>query len=275
MTAAANGTATALSDAAAAAAAAEAAGAPRLHFVVEATWVGGAEEGLGALDQAHTALAAAAAGRGVRAVLRPWLASTGPWSVPSYDAVWGAVHAYAGASVTVGAAGEASALLAVLGVFRAYAVGPDRGGASANGTAQAAAGGQAGRRDGEEGSADTGPAAAAQCGEGGGDRQTCSTAAPDAPADIAPSPPTPHRHRHRQPCSDCVTVLHRVGDGLRAHARASNGSFNPALASAALWVEIDCGHFHRQRATWPTCRCVSAPITAPIKLLSWPLSKPL
>ena len=78
-------------------------------------------------------------------------------------------------------------------------------------------------------------------------------------------------------CSDCVTVLHRIGKGLRhggtlspsyqksTHTNESllsipsstythTNSFNPFKNNASLWVEIDCGHFYRQKNTWPICR---------------------
>ena len=89
-------------------------------------------------------------------------------------------------------------------------------------------------------------------------------------------------------CSDCVIVMHRVGEGLRAKLRqsqrprrssqsthsvleengeeeeeeekrieeeeeeeegwpSSDSAVNPFFSEATLWVEIDCGHFHRSR----------------------------
>lgn len=52
-------------------------------------------------------------------------------------------------------------------------------------------------------------------------------------------------HLESPSCSDCVAVLHRVGPGLRraANASLSTSSFHPGLATAALWLEMDCGLF--------------------------------
>ena len=55
-----------------------------------------------------------------------------------------------------------------------------------------------------------------------------------------------------QSCSDCVFVLHRVGQRIRA-TNFSEVSVNPSLSKAHLWLEIDCGQFHRQRSSWPQC----------------------
>lgn len=54
------------------------------------------------------------------------------------------------------------------------------------------------------------------------------------------------------PCSDCVFVLHKVGDRIRA-TNFDEVSVNPSLSKANLWLEIDCGHFHRSRSSWPVC----------------------
>jgi hypothetical protein len=173
---------------------------------------------------------------GVR--IRDWLPSTETWSVSSYDVVWGRGHLYGGASITVDDTYGAPALEAVMDRFANYS----------------------------------------------------STAASSGK------------------CSDCVTVLHRVGAGLRSggsskslNSRSSpmnlpicssrvieggdsdhsnddssddrNGncvassstevnanmddrlhSFHPLREQSRLWIEIDCGLFHRQRQHWPTCR---------------------
>ena len=57
-------------------------------------------------------------------------------------------------------------------------------------------------------------------------------------------------------CSDCVAVLHRVGPGLRqaASRKVHLSSVNPAVAQAALWVEMDCGVFARHAKRLPSCR---------------------
>jgi hypothetical protein len=56
-------------------------------------------------------------------------------------------------------------------------------------------------------------------------------------------------------CSDCVAVLHRVGPGLRQAAgrNVHLSSVNPAVAQAALWVEMDCGVFARHAKRLPSC----------------------
>ena len=53
-------------------------------------------------------------------------------------------------------------------------------------------------------------------------------------------------------CSDCVIVLHRVSDRIRATDFTST-SLNPAIGNLSIWVEMDCGHFYRQRGTWGYC----------------------
>lgn len=58
-------------------------------------------------------------------------------------------------------------------------------------------------------------------------------------------------HVNTKSCSDCVTVIHRIGEGLR-HSH-SQSSFNPSLQHAKVWIEIDCGLFHRTRGAWPVC----------------------
>jgi len=47
-------------------------------------------------------------------------------------------------------------------------------------------------------------------------------------------------------CSDCVVVIHRVGNGLK-RAFDANSSYNPFIQSSHLWVEVDCGHFFRRQ----------------------------
>ena len=57
-------------------------------------------------------------------------------------------------------------------------------------------------------------------------------------------------------CSDCVVVIHRVGDGLKL-AHDTNSSFNSFIQKSHIWVEIDCGHFFRRqfiKKDWELCR---------------------
>lgn len=55
-------------------------------------------------------------------------------------------------------------------------------------------------------------------------------------------------------CSDCVLVIHRVGPGLKSPGGSVGlGSFNPVRRSSDVWLEMDCGHFFRQRETWGEC----------------------
>lgn len=71
-------------------------------------------------------------------------------------------------------------------------------------------------------------------------------------------------------CSDCVFVVHRVGDGLSRRSaineevsssndsnNSSNpfpsSSFHPSRNRANLWVEMDCGVFFRKLKHWPSC----------------------
>ena len=53
-------------------------------------------------------------------------------------------------------------------------------------------------------------------------------------------------------CSDCVIVVNRVSERVKRTNFVST-SLSPALASAHIWIEIDCGHFLRQIKTWPIC----------------------
>jgi len=54
-------------------------------------------------------------------------------------------------------------------------------------------------------------------------------------------------------CSDCVTVFHRVGPGLRSFANSTSSSFHPLRANLSLWLEVDCGHFFRKASSWRHC----------------------
>jgi hypothetical protein len=57
-------------------------------------------------------------------------------------------------------------------------------------------------------------------------------------------------------CSDCVLVLHRVGEEL-AHRSAKgpeySSSVNRFRLNASLWIELDCGTFFRKIKNWPQC----------------------
>ena len=118
-------------------------------------------------------------------VVRPWVRSTGPWTVPSYDVVWGTNHAFGAASITIDKAYALNTLISILNSYNIYL----------------------------------------------------------------------HSHSNQR-CSDCVLVLHRVGPGVRFPRNQSvdtSSSFHPARRNAYLWVELDCGHFHRSRSSWPEC----------------------
>jgi FAD/FMN-containing dehydrogenase len=115
--------------------------------------------------------------------IRPWLESIEPWSVSSYDIVWGTGHAYSGASTTVGRKYEYDVLVAT---FERYV-----------------------------------------------------------------------NYTREKSCSDCVTVLHRVGEGIRREKRIAMAnvpqSVHPFRFKSTLWVEIDCGLFHNRRKLWSQC----------------------
>lgn len=61
-------------------------------------------------------------------------------------------------------------------------------------------------------------------------------------------------HGKERVCSDCVAVIHIVGKGLRAAAKMHDKavSTHGALVSAALWLELDCGVFAREKAALET-----------------------
>jgi hypothetical protein len=125
-------------------------------------------------------------------VLRPWINSLGPWSVSSYDLIWGHGHAYAGATITVGQ--NHTDQLSVLSSFlTSY-------------------------------------------------RQQLSS-------------PRLSSDNFSHACSDCVAVIHRIGDTLRNHEKnQARSAINPLLQEAYLWVEMDCGNFLREREKWESCR---------------------
>mmetsp|Transcript_30163 Transcript_30163/g.39735 ORF Transcript_30163/g.39735 Transcript_30163/m.39735 type:complete len:680 (-) Transcript_30163:251-2290(-) len=53
-------------------------------------------------------------------------------------------------------------------------------------------------------------------------------------------------------CSDCVTILHRIGHGL-ANPSANTTAFNPFRQDAKLWLELHCGQPYRDRKKVPQC----------------------
>jgi len=116
-------------------------------------------------------------------ITRPWFQTVEPWSVSSYDLVWGKGHAYGGASITVDQRYELDVIKATLERFVNYT--------------------------------------------------------------------------RQKSCSDCVTVLHRVGEGIRRR----NGedmtnipqSVHPFRLNSTLWIEVDCGQFHSKRKYWSHC----------------------
>lgn len=59
-------------------------------------------------------------------------------------------------------------------------------------------------------------------------------------------------HLRQHSCSDCAIVLHRVTPRIR-NTDFHRTSINPSLASAYLWIEMDCGHFYRSQSSWPQC----------------------
>ena len=54
-------------------------------------------------------------------------------------------------------------------------------------------------------------------------------------------------------CSDCVVVLHRVGEGLALKRTANITSFSQSRSNVSLWSELDCGVFYRQSKNWQAC----------------------
>ena len=72
------------------------------------------------------------------------------------------------------------------------------------------------------------------------------------------------RSTSSQVCSDCVFVLHRVGDGIRESGNNIFSSIHPSRKTSTLWAEMDCGLFrkHNKRKTtddgdatpWETCK---------------------
>ena len=70
-------------------------------------------------------------------------------------------------------------------------------------------------------------------------------------------------------CSDCVLVLHKVGNKLSQRGRAndkhttttftststssSSSSFNSFRTNTSLWVEVDCGLFNHNMKHWSAC----------------------
>lgn len=229
-------------------------GIPHMHFIVEATWTH-EHGGLQPLNEIHQALQ----GRG-GAVLRPWLFSERMWSVPSYDAVWGAGHAYAGASVTVHSTEHG---LKGRDNCRARVAGDEAEGGQGNEEEFDGSTESIEEVEAEGNSKEGGLSRGSSCGANavGQDRSASpwDRAALRAVLDVFRSyrgADGNSSHARAQPCSDCVTVLHRVGAGLRnrsSHSHNESSSFHPGLATASLWVEMDCGHFHRHRASWPAC----------------------
>ncbi len=252
---------------------------PSMHFIVEATWTQ-EHGGLEPFNEVHRALQ----GRG-GAVLRPWLSSERMWSVPSYDAVWGAGHAYAGASVTVHGTrhGHGDSCSAGAGVAAKTEQENKEGDSDSQESAEEKEEGEdeaAGDEDSPALSSSsstpssTSSPSSTSCavegiddvGDVGQDPDRSATASPLDRAALRAVLDMFRSYRgldgndsraqaRAQPCSDCVTVVHRVGPGLRnrsSHSQSSS-SFHPALATASLWMEMDCGHFHRQRASWPIC----------------------
>ena len=194
-------------------------------------------------------------------------------SVPSYDAVWGSNHAYGGASMTVGKDGESGVLQHVLDVFSAYT----HGGIDERMETSM-------RKDGgvDVGiSSSTSSSSSSSSSSSGGNNGSTSSDH-QLSSSRASSLNTKRSTHHVSPCSDCVTVIHRVGERFRQQQRTNNGhspttspssssssptssssslsapfsssSVNPSLMNATLWIEIDCGHFYRSRHSWPTCR---------------------
>ena len=51
----------------------------------------------------------------------------------------------------------------------------------------------------------------------------------------------------KSPCSDCVLVIHRIGEQLsrRGVDENSSSSVNAFRKNATLWVELDCGTYFR------------------------------
>jgi len=163
-----------------------------IHFVVEATWLHSSNISLDELTGAvSVVLLASQEGGSPAALTVPFVYTPEPWSVPSYNLVWGKGHRYAGASLTVGPSGsecdhasnfsraghckgDIALLVVLMEGFVSY-----RRSSSSKGV-----------------------------------------------------------------CSDCVTVLHRVGEGIR---RGGGGGsiFHPYRRSSVLWAEVDCGLFHR------------------------------
>jgi len=113
--------------------------------------------------------------------LRPWFLSIEPWSVPSYDLVWGSGHYFSGASITVNKEYTRNVLISI---FNSYI-----------------------------------------------------------------------ELKKYKYCSDCVIVIHRVGNGLKL-SHNENSSFNSFIKKSNIWVEIDCGHFFRRQIfknDWEQC----------------------
>jgi hypothetical protein len=169
-----------------------------IHFVVEATWLHSSNISLEELTGAVSVVLLERHEGGPPAALTvPFVYTPEPWSVPSYNLVWGKGHRYAGASLTVGPSGS-------------------------------------------------------ECGHA----SNFSSRAGHCKGDIAllvvlMEGFVSYRRRSSSSkglCSDCVTVLHRVGEGIRrgGRDRGEGGSiFHPYRRSSVLWAEVDCGLFHR------------------------------
>ena len=152
----------------------------RIHFVIEVSWIDNDQFKLNELhpflEEFHNIYQQS---QGLE--LRPFFITSGPWSVDSYDLVWGSGHFYSGASITVDKKYAENILQTLFESFRQL--------------------------------------------------------------------------KSKKYCSDCVVVIHRVGEGLKK-AFNTNSSFNSFIQSSHLWVEMDCGHFFRRQILkndWINC----------------------
>ena len=172
-------------------------GSSTLHFVVEVAWVEDKDKGTGVgiweclrrvehgLDGCTNANNdTGGSSSGTAKITVPFIPTERPWSVSSYDVVWGSGHYYFGASMAAPPRDTSTLLAAALHKFNAYSLSTSKQGSVA-------------------------------------------------------SIPT---------CSDCVTVLHRVGDGIRTGGLSQSlptSAVHPSRRNISLWVEVDCGVYHR------------------------------
>lgn len=165
-----------------------------IHFVVEATWLHSSTISIEELTSAVSVLLKRQEGRPTAALTVPFVQSPEPWSVPSYNLVWGKGHRYAGASLTVGPSGS-------------------------------------------------------ECGHASNFSRAGHCKGDIALLVVLMEGFVSYR-RSKGVCSDCVTVLHRVGEGIRRGGLDRGGGegegiFHPYRRSSVLWAEVDCGLFYR------------------------------